>query len=225
MGKGSSKNQTIGFRYYMSLLSGLCRGPIDELVEIEVGGDSAWNGHACSIDETEFINAPNLFGGDKKEGGIQGPFALFQGRRNQVLPDSRQYTGQKAPGGVLGGAFQAVLSGGNVTRTLPNVKASIGGLVPDMRGVVCVWYDGLVSAMNPYLKEWKFRVRRSQSGWYGGKAWYAAKATIWLGGTLLTIESSKEQGLAVDASAGTVTFNALPVAGDTITVNGQGLHS
>lgn len=230
MGKGSSKNQTIGFRYYMSLLSGLCRGPVDEMVEIKVGEDSAWNGHACSIDETEYINAPNLFGGDKKEGGIQGPFAIFQGRRNQVLPDSREYDGSKLPGGVLGGGnitanvLEKIFDFKLANRKLPSVKASIGGLVPEMRGVVCVWYDGLVSAMNPYLKEWKFRVRRSQQGWHGGKAWYPAKATIWLGGTLLTISSSAEQGIAVDETAGTVTWNRAPKAGDNVTVNGQKIN-
>lgn len=227
MGKGSSKNQTIGFRYYMSLLSGLCRGPIDEMVEIKVGDESAWNGHACSIADTEYINAPDLFGGDKKEGGIQGPFAIFQGRRNQVLPGDRTYDGTKLPGGVLGGSnitgnvLEKIFNFKFANRKLPDVKASIGGLVPEMRGVVMVWYDGLVSAMNPYLKEWKFRVRRSQQGWYGGKAWYAAKATIWLGGTLLTLASSKPIGMAVDETAGTITFTALPVAGDSITINGQ----
>lgn len=230
MGKGSSKNQTIGFRYYMSLFSGLCRGPIDELVEIKVGEESAWQGHACSIDDLEYINAPNLFGGDKKEGGIQGPFKVYQGARDQVIPpgSERLDIAGKTPGAVLGNSFEsiiitALLAMNGVVKNLPGLKESIGGLVPDMRGVVTVWYDGLVSAMNPYLKEWKFRVRRSQKGWYGGKAWYPAKATIWLGGSLLTLDSNRATKLVVDEEAGTITFAGSPGAGDVITINGQKL--
>lgn len=229
MGKGSSKNQTIGFRYYMSLLSGLCRGPIDEMVEIKAGDESAWQGHACSIDDLEYINAPDLFGGDKKEGGIQGPFKIYLGARDQVIPDERTSLSAdgKQPGAVLGSSFvgslASLITQTGIVKSLPSLKGSVGGLVPDMRGVVTVWFDGLVSAMNPYLKEWKFRVRRSQKGWYGGKAWYPAKATIWLGGTTLTLDSSRETELAVDLDAGTITFGRTPQAGDSITINGQKL--
>lgn len=153
---GKSKSQTIGYRYFMSLLSGLCRGPINELIEIQAGDESAWRGSA-STDALQSINKPDLFGGEKKEGGIQGPFRVFMGADNQVLP------------GAGGG--------------LPSVKASIGtGVVSEMRGVVTLWFDGLVSAMNPYIKEWKFRVRRSTAGWWGGASWYPAKCAVLLNG-------------------------------------------
>lgn len=147
-----AKKQTIGYRYFMSILSGLCRGPVNEFVTIQAADLEAWTGQ-ITANTLSSINKPNLFGGEKKEGGIQGPFYLAMGADNQVYP------------GAQG--------------SLPNVKSSIGtGLVSEFRGVVTLWFDGLVSAMNPYVKEWKFRVRRWSAGWWQNNAWYPEKALI-----------------------------------------------
>lgn len=191
--KGSG---TQGYRYYMSLLSGLCRGPIDELIEINIGDKSAWNGHACS-NLPQYIDAPELFGGDDKEGGVQGPFNVFMGEDDQVLP------------GAANG--------------LPDVRASMGGLVSQMRGVVTVWFDGMVAAMNPYLKTWKFRVRRSTKGWHGGVAWYPDKATILLGGDTLSVADNSPIDFPVvenEDGTFTITLDRNMAAGDTFTING-----
>jgi hypothetical protein len=192
---GKPKSQTIGFSYYMSMLSGLCRGPIDALVEIKCGDFTAWHGEINNSDLNS-INSPNLFGGEQKEGGIQGPFRVFMGEADQVLP------------GASGG--------------LPDVKASIGtGLVSQFRGVVTLWFDGLVASMNPYLKDWKFRVRRAKKGWFGGTAWYPDKAVIYLGADLLTVTKNGANMTITSTSSSTqLTFTGLPNVGDTITVNG-----
>lgn len=162
-----AKKQTIGYHYLMSLLSGLWRGPLNEIVAIKVGDKVAWQG-SVSDDSVQYINQPNLFGGEKKEGGIQGAFRVFMGAPTQVLPGAAAYNLGKPVG----------------ARTLPNVKTAIGGLVSDFRGVVTVWYDGLVTSMNPYPKEWKYRGRRSTAGWYNDDPWYPAKAKINLGGDI-----------------------------------------
>lgn len=192
----SKSGGTQGYRYYMSLLSGLCRGPVNEVCEIRVGDKEAWTGHACS-NARQYIDNNNLFGGDDKEGGIQGPFRVYMGAKDQVLL----------------GAVDDV----------PDLKGSIGGRVSEMRGVVTLWYDGLVSAMSPYLKEWKFRVRRSTSGWYDAP-WYPEKATIYLGGDNLTVATNRPIDFPItnDTDAGTFTLT-LPrntQEGDTFTING-----
>lgn len=149
-----SKKQTIGYRYFMSILSGLCRGPVNEFVEWQAADLTAWRG-AITGNTLSSVNKPNLFGGEKKEGGLQGPFYVAMGGESQVLP------------GAQG--------------SLPSVKASIGtGPVSEFRGVVTLWFDGLVSAMNPYVKEWKFRVRRWDKGWWQDNPWYPAKAIIYM---------------------------------------------
>lgn len=159
MGKGS-KSQTIGYKYFMSLLMGFGRGPMSEIVQINVGGKVAWYGPIVNgIDSgIGLIRNSELFGGDKKEGGILGPFRVLWGDPAQTLP------GPSAT--ALG--------------TLPGIAASIGGNLPAMRGVTTLWYDGEVCSMNPYPKEWKARIRRSTHGWYGGAAWYPQKAVIGL---------------------------------------------
>lgn len=79
---GSSKAQTIGYRYYMDLHMGLGRGPLDELVEIKVGDKTAWSGSVTQSGQIR-INAPTLFGGDSGEGGIDGTLDVLMGEPTQ----------------------------------------------------------------------------------------------------------------------------------------------
>jgi len=171
---GSKKKVTVGYRYYLALHMGFCRGPVDELVQINVGGKEAFGpkrpggtGHRketvldkikgrrrikqdifSPITEnlTFLIDAENLFGGEKREGGIEGIFHFLNGE-----PD------QQAPAGL---------------------KSLLGGLVPAFRGVCTAYYDGLVTAMNPYPKPWSVRLRRALKGWDNADVWYPAKAKI-----------------------------------------------
>lgn len=163
--------QTIGYHYLFSMLFGIGRGPIDELRAIKVGDKIAWEGHAC--EGVHAINNPELFGGEKKEGGVQGLFRLNQGQADQVLP----------------GAISQVIPGSSIRdpypfATLPDLKALVasetGGEMGELRGRVTLWFDGLVTSMNPYIKEWRFRVRRAQRGWAGDVCWYPEKAIIFL---------------------------------------------
>lgn len=145
---GSKKSVTIGYRYYMGLHIGLGRGPLDELVEIQAGGKTAWQGSVTSSQQIT-IDKPGLFGGEKKEGGLQGPLWVMMGEPSQVAPSK--------------------------------LASMLGGDVPGFRGVATLFYDGLISAMSPYLKPWKMRVRRYSAGW-DGEAWYPEKAKVELSG-------------------------------------------
>ena len=60
----------------------ICHGPVDEIQEILVGERSAWNNNITSSTRI-FINEPNLFGGEKKEGGIQGNVDVEFGQDDQ----------------------------------------------------------------------------------------------------------------------------------------------
>lgn len=75
---GGSKKQTVGYRYLFTIQMGLGRGPVDEIVEMKAGDILGWQG---SITENAYgyIKAPGLFGGDKKEGGIDGAFEVLMG--------------------------------------------------------------------------------------------------------------------------------------------------
>ena len=188
---GSSKRVTVGYRYYMSLHMGVCRGPVDEIVQINVGdvrafpvpdGDSEKtsglmaiargpnntgvrqfeSGAYSTVSASEIntiegggtgrIDAPELFGGDKKEGGISGTLVTLMGGTAQVVPTW--------------------------------IKSLLGGLVPEFRGVLSFFFDGLITSMNPYPKKWAFRVRRTERGW-DGSVWQPDYATIWLRGNTI----------------------------------------
>jgi len=148
---GKSKKTTIGYRYLMGLHFGICHGPIDALLSIEVGKRNVWSG-AQSSNGSLYINAPTIFGGDKREGGIQGYLDVMLGGETQ---GSNAYLANKQ-----------------------------GTPQPAYRGLFTAVYNkGLISANNPYIKDWAFKVRRVIQGWgNSGTAWYSAKASIDLGG-------------------------------------------
>lgn len=183
---GGKKSQTIGYRYYFSIHMGIGRGPINQIAEIRVGDLTAYANQITLKDEGKFIyiNKPNLFGGDKKEGGIQGGMYCYNGGADQVLQPKIDASNYMLFSGAAG-AF-AKLKAGNVTKSLPAIATALGGDVPNFRGVTTLWYDGLVCSMNPYPKEWAFRVRRWDAGWWNDDPWYPAKARI-----LVTSENGK----------------------------------
>lgn len=209
---GSSQEVTVGFRYYMTLLMGLCRGPVDEIVQIRVGELRAWpipdrditsvpgntnagalrrmlnaleaqnrpekanalmaisegpNGAGVAQMSSGFafpmladdintmrqsglttINARNLFGGDKKEGGVEGSLQVAMGNPTQ-----------------------------NITAALLAKKMT--GVIPGFRGVVSLIFDGLICSLNPYPKKWSVRARRVLQGW-DGPVWQPDLAVIWM---------------------------------------------
>lgn len=70
------KSQTSGYRYYMGMHLVLCR-QADEITEIQYGERSVWTGSAA--DTQIYVNAPGVWGGDKREGGFQGAVDVMMG--------------------------------------------------------------------------------------------------------------------------------------------------
>ncbi|MEX5365708.1 hypothetical protein WCE00_01845 [Acinetobacter haemolyticus] len=80
-----SKKTTTGYKYYMGIHMGICRG-IDELIEVKVGEKTAWTGTVGgSLVSSINIRNSNLFGGDKGEGGIDGTLTLLGGDQDQQI--------------------------------------------------------------------------------------------------------------------------------------------
>jgi hypothetical protein len=130
---GGSKRITVGFRYYMGLHFGVCYGPVDNISRIFVGEREAWSGDQ---DESGTISIDNdqLFGGQKREGGVVGDLDVMMGGGDQTQ-----------------NAYLQTLLGSNI---------------PAFRGILSlVLKKGYISANNPYIKPWAFRLRRTVSGW------------------------------------------------------------
>lgn len=132
---GKSSEVTTGYWYSMGLHFGICHGPVDYMSEIRVGGRTAYNITVTSSTEI-YIDEPKLFGGKGREGGIQGYGDILNGESTQGV---NAYLQEK-----IG----------------PTAR------VPAFRGLYAfVYKGGRVSANNPYIKPWAFKVGRIRAGW------------------------------------------------------------
>lgn len=73
---------TIGYRYQVAYHAGLARGPIDAFLEFRAGDQTAWSGRVTSS-QTITIDRPQLFGGDKDQGGLVSDVQLMFGESTQ----------------------------------------------------------------------------------------------------------------------------------------------
>jgi hypothetical protein len=128
---GSSKKQTVGYRYRMGLHLVLCQGPVDAVQEIQMGERTAWgdasraplsSGHGLA---SLSINKPTLFGGDEREGGVVGTIDVLPGGPGQGRNDYLMARlGSAIP------AFRGVLSLGgaaNPVRRQQPLHQAVGG--------------------------------------------------------------------------------------------------
>ncbi|MCO1336695.1 hypothetical protein MO867_20420, partial [Microbulbifer sp. OS29] len=87
MGGSSSKPRVIA--YYFGLHMGISGSENDEMVEVQVGGLTAWQGLVSSSQEI-YIDEPDLFGGKEREGGIQGTMDVMMGEADQPVNSKLQ---------------------------------------------------------------------------------------------------------------------------------------
>ena len=140
---GGGKKQTLGYKYFMGLHMAICKGPIDALLAIMAADRVAWAGqrYTSTVDpvtgkitythtgvdapvvanETIQINAPDLFGGEKREGGIQGALDVMMGEPDQAKNDYLvAQLGPRQP--AYRGLFSAVFKRGMVAAMNPYLK-------------------------------------------------------------------------------------------------------
>ncbi|MDX9861604.1 MAG: phage tail protein [Rhodospirillales bacterium] len=115
---GSSKAQTVGYRYYVGMHMILCHGPVDAITKVLVGDRVAWSGEATGGQIT--IDALELFGGESREGGVSGLVDIEMGGPAQT---QNSYLAAKlgdvpAFRGVVGVVLRQVYTGMN-----PYIKA------------------------------------------------------------------------------------------------------
>lgn len=82
---GSSKSQTVGYKYYLGMHQALCHGPVDKLIRIRVDRRCAWVGDTASGRVN--VSAESLFGGESREGGVSGAIDFEPGASDQGQND------------------------------------------------------------------------------------------------------------------------------------------
>lgn len=158
MGSRRSKSQVTGFQYSFDVHMGLARGPLDQIAVVRVGDREIWNASGETLGMTGDA-PPNVDIRIEKGGLFGGP-----DREGGIIGSLKLF---------FGAASQIVDS---------DVKARLGGLVSNWRGVTTAFYSGVVATNNPYPKSWAFRVRRALCGW-DGSVWYPQKARVYVTGS------------------------------------------
>lgn len=80
---GKDDEVIVGYRYYLGFQMALCHTPISAIKEIYAGERLIWSGDVSS-NQSVYINKPNIFGGLRKEGGIQGHVDFMFGDGSQA---------------------------------------------------------------------------------------------------------------------------------------------
>ena len=185
MGSSSSKPKVT--RYYFDIHMGLGL-PLDELVEIRASDKQAWRGSITDNGQI-FINAPELFGGDEGEGGLQGRMDVMFGEETQgVLPKLAAMLGGVAPAfrGFTSAFYSGLITTGNPYPKPWEVLRRGGNR---LWGQEAPWYpekqfiwlaDGEIKAMNPVHILYQIRTSRLFRGWsrsiMDDAAWRSAAA-------------------------------------------------
>lgn len=80
---GKSKSTKVGNHYRIAYHAGLAGRPIDAFLEFRAADKTAWAGRLTASGRLQ-INAPDLFGGEKDQGGIVGPIDVMFGEPDQL---------------------------------------------------------------------------------------------------------------------------------------------
>lgn len=157
-----AKSVTVGYRYKVGMQMVLSHGFIDEVIGIRVGTKDLPiedNGPGNETGRSLVINANSLFGGDNKEGGIQGLVNFYYGSDTQD-PDAYLSTqfGETSPAyrglsyavlrKVYVGTSQYIKNWAFILRRCPN-GLGLGGGLENINGdanPACIIYDMMTNA-------------------------------------------------------------------------------
>ena len=109
------KWQTVGYRYGLTVHMGVCYGPVDSVEKILADDRDVYSGNITSS-QTLRIENKWLFGGDEKEGGLNGNLHVQMGTSDQLpSPLLTNMLGHNIPAfrGVLGFVWKGILSANN----------------------------------------------------------------------------------------------------------------
>ncbi|MDR1890107.1 MAG: phage tail protein [Zoogloeaceae bacterium] len=210
---GSSKKVKIGYWYGFGIHMGISRGPLNEIVQVNVGDKTAWSGSATGNASIR-INRRDLFGGEKKEGGIDGTLQILMGAPEQTVLGSLA--------SMLGGlvpAFRGVATGffdGWICAMSPYPKPWSFRVRRSTEGWEgSAWYPakcmiqmagGSIHAMNPaHILYQIYTDHRAGAGLATARlddaAWRAAADTLYTEGFGLCLKWSKKDSVESFAQA------------------------
>ena len=150
---GKSSKQTVGYKYFTGLQVAL-GNTIEKLVNINPDNRGWILGSAPNGDGSVFINKPNLFGGDKQEGGWVGNIDIYTGKSSS--PQQNQYLAQHDS---------------ELVSAFPNLSYLVYRGMTDDKGFQIVSMSGM-------MKEVLYWVKRIHVKDDGSPQWYDAKSEV-----------------------------------------------
>lgn len=240
MGKGGG-GQTVGYWYAVGMHMVLCHSIDDVVLERIMVGDRVAYGlnsgeDPISSNGTIYIDQEDLFGGEAREGGIQGNIDLMFGGLSQTCND---YLVSRCGGGpAIDDPNQPPLAAGLTTDSqglvllpdktplagysLPPGTSTVGvsGIVPAFRNVLSVVLRQVwVAALNPYIKVWSFLVHRYPAVLGAGLGQINTDANP--SAIIADVLTNTEWGLGFPSTQ--LDFNSFTAAANTLKNEGFGL--
>ncbi|WP_269915576.1 phage tail protein [Acinetobacter sp. HY1485] len=174
---GSSKKQTIGYKFFAGIHMVLSHGPIDAIKKILVD-DSKVLLEGNYVAGSYTISKESLFGGESSQGGIAGTLDILDGSPDQL---QNSYLTKLAKNAESSQAYLPAYRG--VASMVLHDKYSYEYLAIDKQTgqytTKTISGDrGMLLGMNPYLKTWKTLVQRIHKTSDGDVQWYDEKAAI-----------------------------------------------
>lgn len=195
--------------YCMSQHWGFCWGPVDALLNIYAGEKECWAGNETAMNGFS-VNRPDLYGGNKKEGGVQGNVWFLPGKDDQILTNELAgklgLTSTTAPG--FRGLTSLFFIGS--TGSTPVVGGGFGGLFgAPQTGGGFMW-----GSNTPYQKSLWGTFRRSPKGLNSAYRMIGNLVTVSINGYAATVDA---------ATATLVDGVAQSVGGHTIAIDYNGV--
>jgi len=177
-GKEGGGPVTIGYHYFLSMHMVICQGPVDKIRLISSSDDVIIHNKDITRSGDEgvvtHISKPNLYGGPKKEGGVQGTLlTLFGGETQKPSPVLKDLLGgvliHKDTSGVVGSEptmLDVWKEKINKATNFNTVKITPDSVFQEkylsaFRGVTSVIWDNMLYQTNSSRpKGWKFKVER-----------------------------------------------------------------
>lgn len=190
---------TIGYKYFLGMHLALGHGPFDAVTKIETADKEAWSG-SLTANGDAVIDLPNLYGGEKREGGIKGTARVLFGAATQTV-DSYLAVQQGTPTPAYRGVTSIVWT---------NSARDGGGYIGN----------------TPYVKAWAVTCRRILKGWMNDSVWYSSKAAI---GTAMNpahivYQCLTDQEWGMGTPTGSIDTDSFQAAADTLHAEGFGLN-
>lgn len=135
-----SKKVTVGYKYYLGQHLVLCHAYADSCTRVRFDKKVAWSGVATDNARIN-VDAPNLFGGKKREGGVSGAIDLLMGGPSQAQNDYLQaQLGTDIPAwrGVVSMVFRQFYFGMNYYLKAPDFRLQ---RIHRLTGGGTQWYD------------------------------------------------------------------------------------